>query len=64
MQTMNYKSKQTWTIFESKIRAPLKIMFVRDIYEKYSKHVLEKYIKNGYDRIEIRCTYEKLYEYD
>jgi hypothetical protein len=31
--------------------APLKIMFVKDIYEKYSKHVLTKYIKNGYDRL-------------
>lgn len=60
MESLNYKSKHTWNVFESKIRTPLKILFVRDIFEKYSRHMLEKYIKNGYDRVEYRCTYEKL----
>jgi len=26
--------------------------------------MLEKFIKNGYDRIEVRSIYEKLKEYD
>jgi hypothetical protein len=36
MESLNYKSRHTWDVFEKKIRAPLKIFFVRDIFEKYS----------------------------
>ena len=49
-----------WEVFMRKIRAPLKILFVKDIFEKFIKHTLLKYIKNGYDRLEIRETYERL----
>lgn len=32
MQKLNYKRRETWDVFESKIRTPLKLFFVKDIF--------------------------------
>lgn len=34
------------------------------IFKKYINHVLLKYIRNGYDRIEFRAFLSQLNEYD
>lgn len=40
------------------------MVFTLDIFKKYTKHVLLKYIRNGYDRIEFRAFLATLKEYD
>ena len=40
------------------------MVFTLDIFKKYTKHVLLKYIKNGYERVEFRALLAKLNEYD
>ena len=37
---------------------------MRDIFENYSRHVLVKFIKNGYRRVEFRALLIGLKDYD
>ena len=51
-------------MFEQKIVTPLSIFVTADIFEKYTRHILKKYIANGYQRIEIRFGFEVLKIYN
>jgi hypothetical protein len=53
-----------WKRFEQKIGNFFPLFFALHIFKKYIKHVLLKYIQNGYDRIEFRAFLGKLKEYD
>ena len=44
-----------WAPFEEKITRFNVLLSVKDIFQKYSEHVLRKYIANGYDRVEFRA---------
>jgi len=39
-------------------------VFTLHIFKKYVRHILLKYIKNGYDRVEFRALLSQLTEYD
>ena len=53
-----------WDCFERKISNFFVLVFTLDIFKKYTKHILLKYIKNGYDRVEFRALIVRLKEYD
>lgn len=43
---------------------PYDLLFVADIFEKYTRHLCLKYKANGYQRLELRMTYQPLKIYD
>lgn len=53
-----------WNRFEQKISNFFVLIFSLHIFKKYTKHVLLKYIKNGYDRIQFRALLAQLNQYD
>lgn len=53
-----------WVLFEEKISNFFPLVFTLHIFKKYVKHVLLKYIKCGYDRVEFRALLCQLTEYD
>jgi len=53
-----------WNIFETKVSNFAVLVSALHIFKKYTRHVLLKYIKNGYDRAEFRSFLGKLKEYD
>jgi hypothetical protein len=53
-----------WVLFEEKICNFFVLVFALHIFKKYVRHVLLKYIKNGYDRIEFRALLCQMNEYD
>ena len=61
---MSFVQKQMWERFESKISNFFVLVFCLDIFKKYTRHMLLKFIRNGYDRIEFRAFLAKLSEYD
>ena len=63
-QSMSFKQKEMWDRFEQKVGNFFAIIFALHIFKKYTKHILLKYIKNGYDRIEFRAFLPKMKEYD
>ena len=64
LETMSFVQGDMWNRFESKIGNFFVLVFTLDIFKKYTKHILLKYIKNGYDRVEFRALLTKLNEYD
>jgi len=58
------KAQEFWPPFEQKITNFNTILAVNEVFEKYSEHVLRKYIANGYDRIEFRALLTPLKHYD
>lgn len=44
-----------WVLFEEKIGNFFILVLALHIFKKYVRHVLLKYIKNGYERIEFRA---------
>ena len=61
---MSFVQHEMWDRFEKKISNFFVLVFTLDIFKKYTKHVLLKYIRNGYDRIEFRAFLATLKEYD
>ena len=53
-----------WPPFEEKIVSFNSILGVRDVFEKYSEHILRKFIANGYDRLQFRSLLVGLKDYD
>lgn len=51
LMTMSFVQKEMWNRFEEKISNFFVLIFALDIFKKYTKHMLLKFIKNGYDRI-------------
>lgn len=64
LMTMSFLQKEMWDRFESKINNSFMLIFTLDIFKKYTRNTLLKFIKNGYDRIEFRALLTKLKEYD
>ncbi len=64
MKQYTGNQKVIWDAFEVKIGNFFPIYFSLHIFRKYFKHVLIKYAKNGYDRIEFRALLCKFNEYD
>ncbi len=53
-----------WVLFEEKICNFFPLVFTLHIFKKYVRHILLKYIKCGYDRVEFRALLCQLTEYD
>lgn len=49
--TMSFIQKEMWDRFESKISNFFVLVLALDIFKKYTRHMILKYIRNGYDRI-------------
>ena len=58
------KEIKFWPFFEKKIVHFFTILFTYNHFKNYMKHVCQKYINNGYDRIEFRSMTSQLTEYD
>jgi len=58
--TLSYVQKHMWDRFEEKISNFFVLVFALHIFKKYTRHVLLKYIKNGYDRVEFRAFLAQL----
>lgn len=43
--------KDLWQLFEHKIGSFNILLSALDIFKNYVRHVLRKYIRNGYDRV-------------
>lgn len=61
---LSYVQKEMWDRFEQKIGNFFPIYFSLHIFKKYIRHLLLKYINNGYERIEFRAFLSTLNEYD
>lgn len=57
-------AKLFWTPFELKITRFNVLLSVQHVFRKYSEHVLRKFYRNGYSRIEFRALLTGLDEYD
>lgn len=55
---------ETWSIFEKKSANLGTLVYSKDIFKKYVKHVVKKFINNGYQRVEFRSILKKLTNYD
>ena len=51
LASISYQQKEMWELFEKKIRVVIPIMLVEDIFEKYTRHMMQKYRDNGYQRL-------------
>ena len=51
LQEVSFKEREMWDLFQGKIVAPLKAFYISDIFLKYTKHMLLKLKKNGYQRV-------------
>ena len=51
---------ETWTLFEKKLSNTATLIFCKNIFPHYVKHVLNKFIRNGYQRVELRCTFARI----
>ncbi len=58
------KEVKFWVLFEKKIVTFFTVLFTLHHFRSYMKYVCEKFIKNGYDRIEFRSMTSQLTEYD
>jgi hypothetical protein len=45
------KNKEAWSLFEKKIANTATLIYYKDIFQKYVQHILQKFIKNGYQRV-------------
>lgn len=64
MSRVSCQQKDFWDLFEVKISNFFIILEALHIFKKYVLHVLRKYVKNGYNRIEFRALLINLKEYD
>jgi hypothetical protein len=48
---LTLEQKEMWDRFEVKISNFFVLIFALHIFKKYVRHILLKYIKNGYDRV-------------
>ena len=64
LEVVSGKQHDFWVLFEEKIANFFPLMFTLHVYKKYIKHVMLKYIRNGFDRIEFRALLVQLNEYD
>jgi hypothetical protein len=47
--------KAAWRLFEKKIANTGTLLYTKDIFQAYVKHILNKFILNGYQRVEFRA---------
>ena len=61
-----FESKKVtfWSIFEHKIVTFFTILYSLKHFKIYIKYICEKYLKNGYDRLQFRSMLSGLTEYD
>lgn len=64
MQYTAGSARLFWPPFEEKISNFNSILCIKDVFERYTEHILHKFIANGYDRIEFRALLIGLKEYD
>jgi len=64
LQVVSGNQHDFWVLFEEKIGNFFILVFALHIFKKYVRHVLHKYIRNGYERIEFRALLCQLIEYD
>lgn len=64
LMVLSYVQKEMWDCFEQKIGNFFPIYFSLHIFKNYIRHLLLKYIQNGYERIEFRAFLSTLNEYD
>ena len=55
LQVVSGNQHDFWVLFEEKIGNFFILVFALHIFKKYVRHVLLKYIRNGYERIEFRA---------
>lgn len=53
-----------WGLFMKKVSNTAVIIFAAHIFPKYVKHILRKFIRNGYQRIQFRAELVRLSKYD
>lgn len=53
-----------WIVFEKKIENFFILVLTLHLFKKYTRHVLLKFIRNGYERVEFRALLCQLKEYD
>lgn len=53
-----------WGIFSKKISNTATLLYSSHIFPKFIKHVLRKFIANGYSRVEFRVELLRLSHYD
>ena len=58
------KEVKFWVIFQKKIVAFFPILFALHQFKSYMKYVCEKFVQNGYDRLEFRSMLSELTQYD
>ena len=64
IERMCKKEIPPWDLFENKISNFFTIYELLQIFRSYAEHVMRKYAKNGYDRLEFRAILRELHEYD
>ena len=64
MQYTAGSARLFWPPFEEKISNFNSNLCIKDVFERYTEHILHKFIANGYDRIEFRALLICLKEYD
>jgi hypothetical protein len=63
-QVSRGKDNAAWTLFEQKSLNSSVLISSRHLFTAYVKHVLRKFVKNGYQRVEFRAELIKLSHYD
>lgn len=58
------KDNAAWNLFEQKSLNFSTLVESRHLFRAYVQHVLRKFIKNGYQRVEFRAELLKLSLYD
>lgn len=53
-----------WRLIGEKVSNAATILFASHIFPKFIKHVLNKFIVNGYSRVELRVELIRLSHYD
>ena len=62
--SLEFSQNARWDVFEQKISNFFAVYFALHIFKKYTRQLLLKYIRNGYDRLEFRAFLGQLVEYD
>lgn len=58
------KDNDAWNLFEKKSSNSTVLIYSRHLFTAYVKHMLRKFIRNGYQRVEFRAELLKLSLYD
>jgi hypothetical protein len=56
--------REAWVLFEQKVLNSAVIIYSRHLFTHYVRHVLRKFIRNGYQRVEFRAELARLSLYD